>query len=117
MRQWRLDIVRRGFSVDTFMMVETFAAVATTHLFKDFTPAALLANQAVLDRVLDAKELFNTRLGNFSDKMASNHLRLILFVMQQAVLMLVLIYILPDTLMHLSIHLVRLKLPVLLVTL
>jgi len=65
MRNGRLDINQRGFSDDTFMMFETMDAVANTHLFKDFTPADLLAKQAELDRDSDAKELVKTRVGNF----------------------------------------------------
>lgn len=65
MRDGRLDINQRGFSDDTFMMFETMDAVANTHLFKDFTPADLLAKQAELDRDPDAKELVKTRVGNF----------------------------------------------------
>ena len=65
MRDGRLDINQRGFSDDTFMMFETMDAVANTHLFKDFTPADLLAKQAQLDRDPDAKELVKTRVGNF----------------------------------------------------
>ena len=69
MRDGRLDINQRGFSDDTFMMFETMDAVANTHLFKDFTPADLLAKQAELDRDPDAKELVKTlRAGHFSDK-------------------------------------------------
>ena len=65
MRDGRLDINQRGFSDDTFMMFETMDAVANTHLFKDFTPADLLAKQAELDRDKDAQELVKTRVGNF----------------------------------------------------
>ena len=69
MRDGRLDINQRGFSDDTFMMFETMDAVANTHLFKDFTPADLLAKQAELDRDPNAKELVKTlRAGHFSDK-------------------------------------------------
>jgi len=65
MRDGRLDINQRGFSDDTFMMFETMDAVANTHLFKDFTPADLLAKQAELDRDADAKELVKIRRNNF----------------------------------------------------
>ncbi len=69
MRDGRLDINQRGFSDDTFMMFETMDAVSNTHLFKDFTPADLMAKQAQLDRDPDAKELVKTlRAGHFGDK-------------------------------------------------